>query len=264
MRMLKVSERTSVVAVTVFMALGSGFSTVTLAEHGAQRDWSYSGLQSSGPARWGDVKPEYGLCKTGQLQSPINISSTSAQKTPLPQIEFQYAPSFLTVLNTGHTTQVNADKGSHITVGGETYALAQYHFHAPSEEQVDGKSFAMGAHLVHQSASGKIAVVTVLFELGAYNPNLSSLWARFPRIVGSEIAFPNVRTDLAKILPSDRGYYVYEGSLNMPPCSEGVTWFVLKQPVPVSAGQIREFTAHHGFNARPVQPLNGRQVRASQ
>ena len=264
MRRMKDSGTNNFITVALLMALASGFSTLALAEHGTQRDWSYSGLQSSGPSQWGDVKPEYGLCKTGQLQSPINISSTGAQKAALPQIEFQYAPSSLTVMNTGHTTQVNADKGNQITVGGETYALTQYHFHAPSEEQIDGRSFPMGAHLVHQSANGKIAVVTVLFELGAYNPNLSSLWARFPRVVGSEIAFPAVRTDLAKILPRERGYYAYEGSLNMPPCTEGVTWYVLKQPVQVSAGQIRDFTAQHGFNARPVQPLNGRQVRVSQ
>jgi carbonic anhydrase len=252
----------SVVAVLAVVA--QGFSTGSSAEQGMQRDWSYSGLQVPGPARWGDVRAEYGLCKTGKLQSPINISQSSAQKAPLPPIEFQYSPTFLKIVNTGHTTQIIPDKGGQIVIGGDTYSLMQYHFHAPSEEQIDGKSFAMGAHFVHQNANGKIAVVTVLFELGAYNPNLSSIWARFPRIVGNEIVFPNVRIDVAKILPSNRSYYTYEGSLNMPPCNEGVTWFVLKQPVPVSAGQIRDFTAQHGANARPVQPLNGRTVRVSQ
>jgi carbonic anhydrase len=258
-----VAKKTTLVA-TVILALGGGLSTAALAEEGMQRDWSYSGFQFPGPGAWGDVKAEYGLCKSGQLQSPINISSASAQKAPLPQIEFQYAPTFLRVVNTGHTTQVNLDKGRQIVVGGETYALIQYHFHTPSEEHIDGKSFPMVAHLVHQNATGKLAVVAVLFELGAYNPALSSLWARFPRIVGNEIAFPSVRVDVTKILPADRSYYTYEGSLNMPPCTEGVTWFVLKQPLMVSAGQIREFTAQHSVNARPVQALNGRQVRVSQ
>lgn len=248
----------------VTLALALAFSSAAVAEQGTQRDWSYSGLQFAGPAGWGTVKAEYGLCKTGKLQSPINILSGSAQKAPLPQIEFQYTPTFLKVLNTGHTTQVNPEKAGQIVVGGETYTLTQYHFHAPSEEQVDGKSFAMSAHLVHQNASGKIAVVAVLFELGAYNPALASLWARFPRVVGSEIAYPSVRIDIAKILPSERAYYTYEGSLNMPPCSEGVTWFVLKKPLTVSPGQIRDFTAQHSVNARPVQPLNGRLVRVSQ
>jgi carbonic anhydrase len=264
MGMMKVAARKITLGTTIVLALGGGFSTASLAEEGSQRDWSYSGFQFPGPAGWGDVKAEYGVCKTGQLQSPINIASASVQKAPLPQIEFQYPPTSLRVVNTGHTTQVNLDKGRQIVVGGETYALVQYHFHAPSEEQIDGKSFAMAAHLVHQNASGKLAVVAVLFELGAYNPELASLWARFPRIVGNEIAFPNVRIDLSKILPGDRSYYTYEGSLNMPPCTEGVTWFVLKQPLTASAGQIREFTAQHSVNARPVQPLNGRQVRVSQ
>ncbi|MDB5925195.1 MAG: carbonate dehydratase [Betaproteobacteria bacterium] len=264
MEKMKVAARKITLGATLGLALGGAYGTGALAEEGSQRDWSYSGFQFAGPERWGDVRAEYGLCKTGQLQTPVNISTASASKAPLPAIEFQYAPTFLRVVNTGHTTQVNVEKGRQIVVGGETYALIQYHFHAPSEEQIDGKSFAMVAHLVHQSASGKLAVVAVLFELGTYNPDLASLWARFPRIVGNEIAFPNVRLDITKILPADRSYYTYEGSLNMPPCTEGVTWFVLKQPLTASAGQIREFTAQHSVNARPVQPLNGRQVRVSQ
>jgi carbonic anhydrase len=264
MEKMKVVARKITLGATLGLALCGAYGTGALAEEGIQRDWSYSGFQFAGPERWGDVRAEYGLCKTGQLQTPVNISTASASKAPLPAIEFQYAPTFLRVVNTGHTTQVNVEKGRQIVVGGETYALTQYHFHAPSEEQIDGQSFAMVAHLVHQSASGKLAVVAVLFALGTYNPDLASLWARFPRIVGNEIAFPNVRLDITKILPADRSYYTYEGSLNMPPCTEGVTWFVLKQPLMASAGQIREFTAQHSVNARPVQPLNGRQVRVSQ
>src|SRR2546430_9224017 len=152
MRIMKGPTK-KVVGVTVLLTLISAFSTATLAEQTTQRDWSYSGLQFPGPARWGEVKPEYAACKTGQFQSPVNISSTSAQKAPLPQIEFQYAPTILRAVNTGYTTQVNPDKGSQVVIGGETYALVQYHFHAPSEEQIDGKSFAMTAHLVHQNAS---------------------------------------------------------------------------------------------------------------
>src|SRR4051812_34434050 len=114
MRMMMVRARKMMVSAMVVLPLVSGFSTATLAEQGTQRDWSYSGLQFPGPAGWGSVKAEYGLCKTGQLQSPINISSASIQKGPLPQIEFQYAATFLKVVNTGHTTQVNADTGSQI------------------------------------------------------------------------------------------------------------------------------------------------------
>jgi carbonic anhydrase len=246
------------------IAIAGMFTAAARAEQTISRDWSYSGVQFPGPAAWGDVRPDYGTCKTGKLQSPVNIASGAAEKATLPPIEFQYSPSVLKLVNTGYTTQVNPDKGSQIVVGGEPYTLVQYHFHAPAEEQIDGKTYPMGAHLVHLSASGKIAVVAVLFETGIYNPALASLWARFPRVVGSEIPFPNARMDAAKLLPSDRAYYVYEGSLNMPPCSEGVTWFVLKEPVQVSAGQIRAFTAQHGSNARPVQPLNNRQVRVSQ
>jgi len=252
------------IAITAALPLVAAFSTAAQAEQAMQRDWSYSGLQFPGPARWSEVRTEYGLCKSGQLQSPINIVTSNAQKTALPAIEFQYSPTPLKLVNTGHTTQVNPEKGSQIVVGGETYALVQYHFHAPSEEQIDGKTFPMGAHLVHQSANGKIVVVAVQFEQSTYNPALASVWARFPRIVGTEIGFRNIYVDMAKLLPRDRGYYAYDGSLAMPPCTEHVTWFVLKQPLTASAGQIREFTGHHGVNARPVQPLNGRTVRVSQ
>jgi carbonic anhydrase len=245
------------------VAISGAFVAGAPAEQTVSRDWSYSGVQFPGPARWADIRADYGTCKTGKLQSPINIASSVAQKASLPPIEFQYSTSVLKVVNTGYTTQVNPDRGS-IVIGGEPYTLVQYHFHAPAEEQIDGKTYPMGAHLVHLSATGKIAVVAVLFETGIYNAALSSLWSRFPRVVGSEIPFPNVRMDASKILPPDRAYYMYEGSLNMPPCSEGVSWFVLKQPVQVSAGQVREFTTQHGANARPVQPLNNRHVRVSQ
>ena len=132
MRMMKVPAREITIACAIVLALGSGFSTTTFAEQGTQRDWSYSGLQFAGPSGWGDISAEYGACKTGRLQSPINISSTTAQKATLPQIVFQYSPTYLRLVNTGHTTQVNPDKGGQIVVGGETYGLIQYHFHAPS------------------------------------------------------------------------------------------------------------------------------------
>jgi carbonic anhydrase len=265
MRRTAISALTNrVVHAVLVAAFGTAFSATSLAEQGAERDWSYSGLQFPGPARWAGVKPEYGACKTGQRQSPVNIVTSSTQKSALPRIDFQYAPSTLKLLNTGHTTQVIPDKGRQISIGNDAYELLQYHFHVPSEEQIDGKSFPMGAHFVHQSATGKVVVLAVLFELGTYNPALSGLWARSPRIVGTEMSFSGVRVDISKLLPAERAYYTFEGSLNMPPCTEGVSWFVLKQPVAASAGQIREFSAQFGSNARPVQPLNGRVVRVSQ
>src|SRR5688572_29767257 len=144
------------------IAISGAFVAGAPAEQTVSRDWSYSGVQLPGPARWGDIRADYGTCKTGKLQSPINIASSVAQKASLPPIEFQYSTSVLKVVNTGYTTQVNHDRGS-IVIGGEPYTLVQYHFHAPAEEQIDGKTYPMGAHLVHLSASGKIAVVAVLF-----------------------------------------------------------------------------------------------------
>jgi carbonic anhydrase len=119
----------------------------------------------------------------------------------------------------------------------------------------------MVAHLVHADAAGKLAVVAVLLEQGTESALVRELWRDIPKQKEKEVLLEKVSINAADLLPGERGYYTFEGSLTTPPCSENVTWFVLKQPFHVSAGEIAEFSKLYRHDARPTQPLYGRVVR---
>src|SRR5262245_56166684 len=161
-----------------------GLASVAVAE-GAGPHWSYGG--ATGPTHWGQLEPEFGSCRTGHAQSPIDIRTSQVEKASLPAIELAYQPSPLKIVDNGHTIQVNDVAGSFITVDGNRYELAQFHFHRPSEESIDGKRHAMVAHLVHKDAEGHLAVVAVLLTPGAINPMVAALWNNLPSHKGHEV-----------------------------------------------------------------------------
>ncbi len=222
--------------------------------------WNY-GKGHGGPGEWGKLEPESAACGLGKLQSPIDIKG--AKKADLPAIEFAWAAGSPTVVNNGHTIQVNVPSGSSITIGGHAYALQQFHFHAPAEEAVSGKRPPLVAHFVHKDAEGKLAVVAVHFDVGTENAALAPVFAKLPAQAGTEAALDGAPLDPAAILPAARGYYEFEGSLTTPPCSEGVRWLVLQHRSTVSKAQLAAFRKLYPDNARPLQPVNGRPIRAS-
>lgn len=223
----------------------------------AQAPWSYEG--ATGPDHWGDLSPQYAACKSGAGQSPIDIRN--AQHADLPPIQFDYKRVPLTLINTGHNVQVDYPPGSSITVKGQPYQLAQFHFHYPSEERIDGKQWDMVLHLVHTSANGQVAVVSVLFAAGAANLGLDKIWAAIPKTPGKEQEVVGVEINARDFLPKNKMYYTYQGSLTTPPCTEGVTWMILKTPVTASAQQLKALAAIFPPDARPLQPLAGRVVK---
>jgi carbonic anhydrase len=246
------------VALGALLLAGGGLAR---AQHaGEPHRWSYQGEHA--PAHWGDLEPQYRSCKVGQLQSPIDIRG--ARPARLPAIDFAYGSSPLRIVDNGHTVQVTPVPGSYITIGETRHDLLQIHFHHPAEEKVGGKGFPMVAHLVHKDAGGKLAVVAVLLEEGAANPFIEKVWKHLPAEEGREDAPAGVSVDLAGLLPASRGYYTFAGSLTTPPCSEGVTWFVLKTPVTVSPAAVAAFAKRYPDNARPLQPLNGRVIQVSE
>ncbi len=219
--------------------------------------WGYDAA-----AKWGDLSAEFKECKLGKEQSPIDISTKTAEKAKLPAIGFNYKAAASEVINNGHTIQVNlTDAGSAKLAGGD-YQLLQFHFHTPSEEKVDGRNFAMVAHLVHKSAAGSLGVVGVMFREGKENAALKAVFEAMPAKEGGKSAL-KANLNAADFLPADKGYFAFKGSLTTPPCSEGVAWQVLKQPVELSKAQIDAFRKLYKMNARPVQPLNGRKVQES-
>jgi len=197
----------------------------------------------------------------GHNQSPIDISH--AQLADLPELKFAYKPAPLSIVNNGHTIMINYAPGSTLTVGNKAYALKQFHFHHPSEEHVHGHPYVMEVHLMHESSDGKLAGVTVFLKAGHANSAVQQLWEHMPKSESKELEIPGVEVNPAGLLPSDAAYYVYMGSITAPPCTEGVTWFVLKTPVEVSAEQIDAFAKLYPRDVRPLQPLNGRIVKES-
>ena len=225
--------------------------------------WSYDG--ANGPEHWGDLDPEYAACQTGKQQSPIDIRN--AEKTELPAIRFEYKSGLLKIINNGYTAvRVNytPGNGNLLIVGDKRYELTQFHFHHPSEEYIHGKPFDMVAHLMHEASDGKVAAVAVLLKAGNANTTVHQLWEHMPSTPGKEEVIAGVEVNPSGLLPRDTSYYTYMGSLTAPPCTEGVTWFVLRTPMDISAEDISAFAALYPHDVRPRQPLNGRIVKESQ
>jgi carbonic anhydrase len=220
--------------------------------------WSYEG--ADGPENWGKLDPEFSVCSNGKRQSPIDIhDSIKVDQEP---IQFDYKPTFFRIVDNGHTIQINYGAGSHITIMGRTYDLIQFHFHHPAEERIDGKGFAMVAHFVHRDPEGRLAIVAVLLEAGKPNSAIQTLWNNLP-LEKNEDYTPRVAIQAADLLPPKPDYISYMGSLTTPPCTEGVLWLVMKQPVQLSPEQIDIFTRFYPNNARPVQAASGRIIKES-
>lgn len=236
-------------------------SIVALGAHAQQphRPWSYEG--ASGTTHWAELDTAYKQCKFGKHQSPINIDTGKAVKAALESTAFAYKSANAEMVNTGHSVQVNLPPGSAATIDGVDYALVQFHFHTPSEEQIDGKPYPMVAHLVHKDAQGDLAVIAVLFKEGKEKAALKPLFANLPQKAGDTGKLASF--DPAGLLPSGSGFYQFIGSLTTPPCSEDVLWRVMKTPAEVSLAQLAAFRKLYKMNARPVQPLGGRVVQQS-
>jgi carbonic anhydrase len=245
-------NKAALLAVAAFVAASASAAE----SHG---HWGYAG--NSGASHWADMDANFQTCKLGKLQSPINIETKTVEKAALKPIDFAYSAGAAEVVNNGHTIQVTPAAGGSAAFDGVDYKLLQFHFHTPSEEKINGKAYPMVAHLVHQNADGKLAVVAVLFKVGKRNAALAPIFDKLPAKEGDKRSLEGVNA--ADLLPADKAYYAFMGSLTTPPCSEEVRWQVMKTPVTISAGQLEAFKKRFKMNARPVQPLNGRVVQES-
>jgi carbonic anhydrase len=239
--------------------ISSGLFLATSLVANSTTHWGYTGHGS--PQSWGELSPKFHMCKEGKNQSPINITVTDSKDTDLKDIAFSYKAESNSVLNNGHTIQVNIDAGSSIMIDGKRFELKQFHFHTPSENQIEGKNFPLEAHFVHLDKEGNIAVVALMFKEGKSNPLLEKVWSKMPQKADTKTAIKLSAEDVNALLPKDKAYYRFSGSLTTPPCSEGVRWFVLKTAVTISKEQVEKFlhTMHHPNN-RPIQNLNARKV----
>jgi len=242
----------SLLASVLFTSLVSA----TAVAGSAHDHWGYSG--HSGPEHWAELNSGFATCKSGTRQSPIDINQSQLLAAKLDDIRFDYRAISPEIINNGHTIQVNYIKGSAIEVNREQFQLAQFHFHTPSENTVNGKPFDMEMHLVHKNAKGELAVVGVFFKQGKHNPELEKVWGSLPSSAGEKKLLAETNLNAVDLLPKNRAYVHFNGSLTTPPCSEGVNWFVMNEPMEASAEQIARFSKLIGQNARPVQQLNNR------
>jgi carbonic anhydrase len=224
----------------------------------AEPHWSYQG--ATGPDRWGTLDAANGMCSTGVQQSPVDIvRPVSAQQPPL-NISWSKRPD--TMINNGHTIQLNFAEGGALAIGGRRYGLTQFHFHHPSEHLVDGKSFAMEAHFVHSAVDRGLAVVGVFIIPGKANAVFNKIVSTMPAEESSPVA-ADPAIDPNGLLPVRSDYYHYEGSLTTPPCSETVDWFVFADKIEVAEADIARFVKLYSMNARPVQNRNRRFILTS-
>jgi carbonic anhydrase len=217
--------------------------------------WGYA--PANGPHFWADLDGAFSACRDGQKQSPINIGQFS--KTELPVLETAYQPSQMAVVNSGHAIALNYDPGSVLKVGDQSYELTAFGFRTPSEHYIDGAPYPMEMQMVHRGEDGAIAILSVMVEVGQHNPSLDQIWQNAPLAPGSNVP-ENVQVSALSLLPADRAYFTYEGSLTTPPCTENVQWYVLRSPVQMSESQLTAYQKLFPVNARFLQPLNGRVV----
>jgi carbonic anhydrase len=244
--------------------LALGMATMAAAQIVDQNaaPWSYHG--KTGPLVWGRLDPAYQACAKGHEQSPLDIRDAHLNKSLQP-IEFHYFAGPVTLENDGHTILAHVDRGSYIVAGGVRYELVLFDFHHPSEEAVKGKLTDMDVQLLHRSQNGGMAVVTVRLREEAGSPNavLAMLWPHLPKIAGTTSKVSEM-VNAAGLLPADRGYWTFMGSLSTPPCTEGVRWFVFEQELSMSREQLRAFSAIFEMNTRGLQDAHGRRIEANE
>lgn len=230
----------------------------------AASSWSYTG--PTGPSHWGSLDSSFTKCVDGTAQSPINLVSKNAVKLPLTNLKFNYEESTAGIFNNGHTVEAepiaegDVVVNNTVKIGAVTYPFLQFHFHAPSEHEVNGLHYPVEVHFVHKTATGKIAVVGVFIKAGAYNKD----WAAFTDKINVATEDPEATTtelDWSKLLPANQQTIRYNGSLTTPGCAEGVKWNVFTHPVVLSQAQLNDFLEAYSGNNRPVQPLHGRSVK---
>ena len=229
--------------------------STTMLYAGEGNDWGYD--TNNAPEKWASLSEKYHAC-SGLNQSPIDIKNTTSAK--LEPLTFNYTTSAKSIVNNGHTVQVDFNAGNSLTLDGQEFVLKQFHLHSPSENKINGVTYPMEMHLVHASAQGELAVVAVMYQKGQENASLAHTWKNLPKQAGQMLNLEETET-AANFLPKKLDYYRFNGSLTTPPCTEGVRWIVLKDIQTASEAQFDEFNKLLSHpNNRPVQPVNARVV----
>lgn len=201
-------------------------------------------------------------CQNGTKQSPINIKDSSP--TNLPPVQFNYAAAPLFLLNNGHALKIlfpNDATDNYIVFNKQKYYLKEMTFHLPSEHLIDDLAYPMEVQFIHQGPNNKLLVISTFTSIGLNQRYFEIVLHNIPKETNKVFEIKRTRLNPMSLIPTDKTYFTYEGSLTSDPCTEGVTWLVFKNPLYVGPGQLqvlREKIADR--NARNMQPLNGRVV----
>ncbi|WP_180229439.1 carbonic anhydrase family protein [Bacillus wiedmannii] len=204
------------------------------------------------------ISNETPTIQCGNFQSPVNIETNYIDNMCDPgEMQLNYDNSFVSIENTGHTIKIYNDESGNAIINGRGFRLEEFHFHTPSEHVVNGHRYSMELHLVHQSQVGRLAALSVFFELGCENPSfqviLDNLNKQKNLVSGIEI-------NIDKLIPNRKTYYHYLGSLTTDPFIENVEWYVFSNPIEISLEQLENFKEYHPCNARELFDLNGRKI----
>ena len=237
---------------TVLLSLPLAWATSALAEN----QWSYEGNTS--PEHWGELSEKWFFCNKGRYQSPVDIREPIAGN--LPPLKLRFSARAVSIINNGHTVHVTVENGNSFMLDRQRWELKQFHFHTPSENHINGQSFPLEVHFVQANQDGELVVIAVMLVAGKANPALETILNALPQRQHHQEVL-NHPLSLASLFPPDKHYYRFSGSLTTPPCTEGVIWLVMKQPVEASETQLQRFKqALRTANNRPLQALHGRQI----
>lgn len=245
-------------AMIILMSCENNKSDLPIPEE--HKHWNYEG--ETGPEHWSEI--DQNDCG-GSAQSPIDIVETEKDNTLQP-IDFHYSENtkIHDVINNGHSIQFDFEEGDYIKINGDAYELVQFHFHEPAEHTIQGVRYPLVIHMVHKNKEGKFAVIAIMAkESKESNETFEFLDKHLPVKINESI---EVKEDfnLNKVLPENQAYYTYTSSLTTPPCTEGVQWFIFKNPVDVSLKMINDLKRIMPINNfRNVQELNGRIIKES-
>lgn len=273
----------------VAITLAAACLSSVLAAGGKEFSYNANGLD------WDEVAE---LCGTGMSQSPIDVRSdlavpAASQAGDRGVTTFGASTDLnkVNIENTGHGLNTNFDATDFDAVidtpeGPQSLTPLQFHWHSPSEHSIDGIIYPLEVHLVTiTNVTEELAVIGTMYKYGDMNPLLEKLWPTEAddfafRIKGEEAPEDYLHAKGAKkdingfeidvlkdLFPQDTSYYAYRGSLTTPPCSEGVYWHLMKNPVEASVDQVLNFQnvlseTSDGIrtNNRSPMPLNGREI----
>ncbi|XP_058076434.1 alpha carbonic anhydrase 7-like [Magnolia sinica] len=232
-----------------------------------ERDFDYVKGSGKWPENWGDIHEEWAMCKNGDMQSPIDLLHERVQVVShLRRLKRRYKPSNATLKNRGHDIMLKWVNGAgSIHVNGTEYVLRQCHWHSPSEHTINGKSYDLEVHMVHESSNGQVAVVGIMYKIGRPDSFLLELMEHIRSIADIH----EMERDVGVVNPrhlkmGSRKYYRYLGSLTTPPCKQDVIWTMFKKVRTVSREQVKllrmAVNDNAEMNARPSQPINEREI----